>query len=78
MNPVVIVDPVLMVNITDTTICAGETVQLNAPGAENYVWTPAVGMSCTDCPDPLITGISSNVYNVSATIENCPVERVLI
>jgi gliding motility-associated-like protein len=76
--PIVIVDPVLQINLTDTTICAGETVQLSAPGAENYVWTPAVGLSCTDCPDPLVTGISSNVYEVSATIENCPVGSSVI
>ncbi len=34
--------PVVLAN-ADTTICKGRTVQLNATGAQSYVWSPATG-----------------------------------
>ncbi|MFA5670683.1 MAG: hypothetical protein WC967_15720, partial [Balneolaceae bacterium] len=55
----------------DTTICYGETLQLQATGGQSYEWTavtdPASGLdvlSCTDCPNPVFTGNSSQVYTV--------------
>src|SRR5690625_68162 len=55
----------------DTTICYGETLQLQATGGQIYEWTavtdPASGLdvlSCTDCPNPVFTGNSSQVYTV--------------
>lgn len=37
----------------DTAICEGESVQLTAAGGTLYNWTPAAGLSCTDCADPV-------------------------
>lgn len=37
-----------------------------------YLWEPQVGLSCTDCPDPVATATSSMRYLVTATNEyNC-------
>src|SRR5699024_1569058 len=59
----------------DTTICFGETAQLHATGGTKYEWVsttldpqatgnPAPGLSCSNCPDPIFSGDSSQVYTV--------------
>src|SRR5690554_2988303 len=60
----------------DTTICHGETLQLQATGGVSsgsntgYEWTvisdsAAIDdLSCTDCPNPVFTGDKSQVYTV--------------
>ncbi len=49
----------------DTTIELGETIQLSSTFGpyptstiESYLWTPSTGLSCIDCPNPLV-----NPYN---------------
>lgn len=34
-----------------------------------YSWMPAAGLSCTDCPNPSITGTTAQVYTVTVTDE---------
>lgn len=48
----------------DTTLCQGETFQLNATGGQSYEWLPATGLSCADCPNPVFTADSSMFYTV--------------
>jgi gliding motility-associated-like protein len=51
------------------TGCAGTRVNLNAHGGIAYNWVPADGsLSCTNCPNPLITISSSRVYAVTITL----------
>ncbi len=53
-------------------ITAGESVQLEASGAVDYVWTPADGLSATDIYNPVATPASTISYTVSGTsIDNC-------
>ncbi len=35
----------------------------------SYSWSPAAGLSCTDCPNPTITGNTAQVYTVTVTDE---------
>ena len=49
------------------TILAGESVQLNATGADTYVWTPVDGLSCTTCPNPIATPTITTIYIVTGT-----------
>ncbi|HLV40814.1 MAG TPA: gliding motility-associated C-terminal domain-containing protein [Brumimicrobium sp.] len=61
---------------SDTTLCHGETLQLQATGGVStgsntgYEWTAISGsaavddLSCTDCPNPVFSGDSSQVYTV--------------
>ncbi|TAK45567.1 MAG: hypothetical protein EPO28_03545, partial [Saprospiraceae bacterium] len=37
----------------DQHICVGDTVQLQATGALTYQWSPAAGLSCATCSNPL-------------------------
>lgn len=54
----------------DTTICHGETLQLNTTGGQAYEWaaisdSSAIDdISCTDCPNPIFSGDSSTTYTV--------------
>jgi len=55
----------------DTTICYGETLQLQATGGQSYEWAAVAdsasglaALSCTDCPNPVFSGNSSQVYTV--------------
>jgi gliding motility-associated-like protein len=59
----------LAVQITPSSasILQGENVQLDVTGGTSYTWTPATGLSCTTCPDPIATPSSTTTYIVNAT-----------
>ncbi|NNF02159.1 MAG: hypothetical protein HKN22_05705, partial [Bacteroidia bacterium] len=60
-------------------ICPGGSVQLNAitNSTSTVSWTPAAGLSCTNCLNPVATPASSTVYQVTATDTNgCGSRRV--
>lgn len=49
--------------------------QLNAniPPNSDYYWTPPSGLSCTDCPNPIVLPNSTTTYTLHITDENgCP------
>ncbi len=48
----------------DTSICLGQTVQLNATGGQVYTWTPSAGLSNDGIADPFATPLMSTVYTV--------------
>jgi len=52
---------------TSIQIEAGDTVQLFASGATNYTWSPATGLSCTDCPNPVASPTTTTVYTVTGS-----------
>src|SRR5690606_12181423 len=62
-------DPVISAG-ADITICRGEVAQLQASGGVSYTWSPAEGLSCTDCPDPVATPSSDTRYYLSGTDAN--------
>ena len=49
------------------TINQGDTVALSTSGANSYNWTPATGLSCTDCPNPEASPSQSTNYIVTGT-----------
>ncbi len=57
----------------DTTICAGETVQLFAEGGAFYHWSPGEGMNNSRLYNPLVTPDVTTLYSVSVTdVLGCP------
>jgi len=52
----------------DRRYCAGATVQLNVTGGTRPRWSPAAGLSCVDCPNPVVTLTESRSY--VATVSN--------
>jgi gliding motility-associated-like protein len=45
-------------------LCPGDSLQLAAFGGIRYEWSPAVGLSCYDCPNPVFRHDSSMAYTV--------------
>jgi gliding motility-associated-like protein len=59
----------------DTTICYGSSVTLTSGATGNmapftYSWTPATGLSCTTCANPVATVTGNTTYYVTVTDTN--------
>jgi len=65
------VDSATDIVLNDATICRTTGVILTAPtGFSNYVWTPATGLSCSNCSTTVATPTDTTVYTVTATTLN--------
>ncbi|PSL47509.1 gliding motility-associated-like protein [Chitinophaga niastensis] len=63
--------PVRILN-NDVTINIGETLQLTAINAPDYLWTPSEGLSCINCANPLAKPLQPTSYIVTTiTGKNC-------
>ncbi len=68
----IIVDPNPTVDLGTTLFLSTGTVTnlnatiLNGP-ITNWAWTPATGLSCTNCPSPVLTVTNDINYNVTVT-----------
>ncbi len=66
--------PTLTVNAgNDQTICAGDTVQLNANtnGIPTIVWTPATGLSNPNIANPLAYPSTTTIYTATISAGSC-------
>jgi len=54
---------------TDKTILDGSSVRIEATGAgvQYFAWSPAEGLSCTNCSDPMASPHFSTTYTVTVT-----------
>lgn len=58
------------------TMCAGESEELgDSPSASGnspftYSWSPATGLSCTNCPNPICTAVTTTIYTLTITDDN--------
>lgn len=50
----------------DQTICREASTTLAASGASQYAWTPAAGLSCTNCATPTASPLRETKYFVEA------------
>jgi len=55
------------------TVCYGRSVAIStAFDADDYNWSPAYALSCTDCPDPVASPLQVTTYHLEVTNEfNC-------
>jgi gliding motility-associated-like protein len=52
------------------------SITFNSKNGINYNWTPAEGLSCTDCPNPTASPINTTTYAVrSLDVFNCNFEQ---
>ncbi|MBN8696909.1 MAG: T9SS type A sorting domain-containing protein, partial [Bacteroidetes bacterium] len=56
---------------SDTSLCSGLPVQLNATGGTNYSWSPSTGLSATNISNPVATPASSQEYIVTSNNGGC-------
>ncbi len=54
-----------------TQICKGSCVPLAASGASSYTWSPATGLSCTNCPNPTACPTVTTTYTVTGSVDGC-------
>jgi hypothetical protein len=54
----------------DTSICAGNTVNLFASGGQNYTWSPAASLSNSTIANPIARPITSTIYTVTVSGQN--------
>lgn len=72
----VLAPPNLEVIPSDTTVCAGESVQLQAiyTGDGALSWSAFPGLSCTDCPNPVVTPpLGSSSIDLSVQEQDCEI-----
>ena len=60
--------PVITVTASRTQIARGEEVELNASGADSYLWSPEDGLSATDIANPVARPIITTIYTVTGTL----------
>lgn len=56
---------------SDTSICKGSSVLLNASGGTSYSWSPSTGLSCTNCANPVASPLYSTTYTVTVSHSTC-------
>ena len=61
LSIVVGIHPQVTLN-NDTFLCRGDSIPISAAGADFYSWTPASGLSCSNCSSPLTSPDSTTTY----------------
>jgi len=62
------INPFPIVNVTGAdTLILGNSERLVATGGGTYSWSPAAGLSCTNCPNPVATPTITTKYSVTVT-----------
>ena len=51
----------------DATFCNTDSAMLSASGGISYSWSPATGLSCTNCQNPYASPTSTTTYTVTVT-----------
>lgn len=44
------------------SLCLSDSIRLTAPDGEGYSWSPAEGLSCTECKSPMVSPDSTTTY----------------
>jgi len=63
--------PDLIVTASKTVLCPSESSNLTATGASFYTWTPATGLSCTNCLNPVANPTNTTTYLVEGSNGTC-------
>lgn len=69
-----IIDPTISISTPAPFICESESVQLNAVTNTNNTgieWSPATGLSCINCPNPIATPNTTTAYTATVTAGGC-------
>ncbi|MBL0310859.1 MAG: gliding motility-associated C-terminal domain-containing protein [Bacteroidetes bacterium] len=51
----------------DTVICLGSGIILEASGGDLFAWSPADGLSCTNCASPVASPTVTTTYHIMVT-----------
>jgi gliding motility-associated-like protein len=67
LNLIVLESPDATAQPADSTLLPGASVQLTGTGIGTIVWSPAEGLSCVNCLNPIATPDSTTTYILSIT-----------
>ena len=59
--------PVVTVSPSNPEFCIGGSLTVLASGGLSYIWTPASGLSCTNCSNPVVNVTTTSTYIIQAT-----------
>ncbi|MEZ4950875.1 MAG: T9SS type A sorting domain-containing protein [Saprospiraceae bacterium] len=61
-------------------VCLGSSKVLTVrpPRGADFSWSPATGLSCTDCPNPIASPRQSTEYTLTAVLDNGRTETIRI
>ncbi|MBL7778416.1 MAG: choice-of-anchor L domain-containing protein, partial [Chitinophagales bacterium] len=59
------------ITVSDSTLCLGQSAQLNANGGLTYTWSPAAGLSSATVKNPIATPTVTTTYTVTMTWGSC-------
>ena len=64
-------------SLGDTVLCQGDSTTLTAYGAaaDQFVWSPAAGLSCTNCQSPRASPKKTTTYRVDGIARSCTQDR---
>ena len=64
-------------SLGDTVLCQGDSTTLTAYGAaaNQFVWSPATGLSCTNCQSPRASPTKTTTYRVDGIARSCTQDR---
>jgi len=70
-HPSAVASKTMSISPKRDTICQGDSVQLTATGCNSYIWIPATGLSCSNCPNPKASPNANTTYSVTGYSSNC-------
>lgn len=61
---VIEINPAKAYSVKSVTVCANTTFTLGTDSTQEatYQWQPAIGLSCTNCPNPILTASANTKY----------------
>lgn len=64
-------------SLEDTVLCSGDSTTLTAYGAaaDQFIWSPATGLSCTNCQSPKASPNKTTTYQVTGIARSCTQDR---
>jgi len=66
----------ILLNITDTSICRGQSVNISSSNVSAITYSPADGLSCTNCLTTIATPLNSITYTATSS-GICPDTRTI-
>ena len=70
-------DPSISIPNDTVILCNGESQQPDYSGYESYAWSPSAGLSCTDCPNPIVSPDESTLYRIDYFNGTCTLKTEL-
>jgi gliding motility-associated-like protein len=59
------------ISVADSTLCLGQSTQLDASGGITYSWTPTTGLSNPNIKNPIATPTATTTYTCNMTFGAC-------